>query len=121
MIRGDIDGKQSDHNNNLPRKLNSIHHKRVINTGKVEGMNSASYNTSCNGEMRWDGDRDGAGGEDDVDDDLDDAHDDDYDDGDDLPFREVFPSAESARRRCHFFYVGFRHGAAEELWKLFSS
>src|ERR1041384_26413 len=87
MIRGDIDGKQSDHNNNLPRKLNSIHHKRVINTGKVEGMNSASYNTSFNGEMRWDGDGDGAGGEDDVDD----ARDDGDDDGDDLPFQRCSP------------------------------
>src|SRR3954464_4688910 len=72
-------GKQSGHNNNLPPKFNSIHYKRVINTGKVEGMNSASYNTSCNGEMRWDGDGDDAGGEDDVDDDLDDV----CDDGDD--------------------------------------
>ena len=44
-----------------------------------------SYNTSCNGEMRWDGDGDGAGGEDDVDDDLDDARDDGDDDDDDLP------------------------------------
>ena len=51
-------------------------------------MNSVSYNTSCNGEMRWDGD--GAGGEDDVDDDLDDARDDGDDDGDDLHLREVF-------------------------------
>ena len=39
---------------------------RVINNDKVEGMNSASYNTSCNGEMRWDGDGGGAGGEDDL-------------------------------------------------------
>ena len=68
-------------------------------------MNSASYNTSCNGEMRWDGDGDGFGGEDIVDDDLNDAHDDDDDDdddGDDLPFREVFSPAESARRRWLF-------------------
>ena len=42
--------------------------------------------------MRWDGDGDGAGGEDD----LDDARDDGDDDGDDLPFREVFSSAKSA-------------------------
>src|SRR3954470_7343127 len=112
--------EQYDHNNNLPPKLNSIHHKRVINTGKVEGMNSASYNTSCNGEMRWDGDGDGDGGEDDVDDDLDDARDDGDDDGDDLPFREVFSPAESVRRRWLFFSVGFHHGGAMELRKLFS-
>ena len=71
-----------------------------------------SYNTSCNGEMRWDDDGD------DVDDDLDDARDDGDDDGDDLPFREVSSSAESARRRTLFFSVGFRHGAAAELRKL---
>ena len=69
--------------------------------------------------MIWDGDGDGdgdgAGGEDDVDDDLDDARDDDDDDGDDLPFREVFSPAESSRRRCLFFSVGFRHGVAAEL------
>src|SRR3954464_2940214 len=103
-------GKQSGHNNNLPPKFNSIHYKRVINTGKVEGMNSASYNTSCNGEMRWDGDGDGAGGEDNVDDDLYDACDNGDDDGDDLPFSEVFSPAESARRRWIFFSVGFLHG-----------
>ena len=34
-------------------------------------------NTSCNREMRWDGDGDGADVGDDVDDDLDDARDDD--------------------------------------------
>ena len=107
--------KKSGHNNNLPSKLYSIHHKRVINTGKVEGMNSASYNKSCNGEMRWYGDGDSAGGENDVDDDLDDARDNGDDDGDDLPFREVFSSAGSARRICLFFSVGFRHGAAAEL------
>ena len=98
---GRINGKQSGHYNNLPPKLNSIHHKGLINTGKVEGVNSASYNKSCKDEMRWDGDGDGdgAGGEDDVDDDLDDASDDDDDDddGDDLPFQEVFSPAESAR------------------------
>ena len=32
-------------------------------------MNSASYNTSCNDEMRWGEDGDGAGDEDDHDDD----------------------------------------------------
>src|SRR4051812_29582263 len=78
-------------------------------------MNCASYNTSCNGYMRWDGDGDGAGGEDDVDDDLDDACDDGDDDGDDLPFREMFSLAESARRRCLFFSICFRHGAAAGL------
>ena len=80
-------------------------------------MNSASYNSDCNGEMRWDGDGDGAD-DDDGDDDLDDACDDGDDDGDDLPFREVSSSAESARRRTLFFSVGFRHGAAAELRKL---
>ena len=65
-------------------------------------MNSASYNTSCNDEMRWDGDGDGADVGDDVDDDLDDACDDGDDDGDDLPFREVFSPVESAHRRCLF-------------------
>ena len=115
-----IRNEQSDHNNNSPPKINSIHHKREINTGKVEEMNSASYNTSCNGEMRWDGDGDGAGDDDDVDADLDDARDDGDDDGDDLPFREVFCPAESACRRWLFFFVGFCHGAAAELRKLFS-
>ena len=70
-------------------------------------MNSASYNTSCNGEMRWDGDGDGADVGDDVDDDLDDARDDDDDDGDDLPFREVISPAESLRRRWVFSSVRF--------------
>ena len=83
-------------------------------------MDSTGYNTSCNGEMRWGEDGDGADGEDDVDDDLDDAHDDGDDDGDDLPFREVVSPAESARQRCLFFSVGFRHGAAAELTKLLS-
>ena len=68
--------------------------------------------------MRWDGD--GAGGEDDVDYDLDDARDDGDVDGDDLPFREVFPPGESARRKGLFFSVGFRHGAAAKLRKLLS-
>src|SRR3954471_14991856 len=67
--------------------------------------------------MRWDGDADGASGEDDVDDDLDDARDDDDDDGDDLPFREVISPAESARRRWLFFSVGLRLRAAAELRK----
>ena len=77
-----------------------------------------SYNTSCNGEMRWDEDGDGADDGDDVDDDLDDARDDGDDDDDDLPLREVFSPAESARRKGLFFSVGFRHGAAAELRKL---
>ena len=66
---------------------------------------------------------DGGNGDDvgdDVDDDLDDARDDGDDDGDDLPLREVISSAESARRRAVFFSVGFRHGAAAELHKIFS-
>ena len=83
-------------------------------------MNSVRYNTSCNDAMRWDGDGDGAGGEDDVDDDLDDARDDGDDDGDDLPFWEVFSLVESARRRWLFFSLGFRHGAAAEFQNLFS-
>ena len=65
-----------------------------------------------------DGGVDGADVGDDVDDDLDDARDDGDEDGDDLPFREVFSLAESARRRCLFSSVGFRHGAAAELRKL---
>ena len=108
-------GKKSGHNDISPTKLNSIHHKVVINTNRVEGINSTDYNTSCNCEMRWDGD--GADVGDDVDDDLDDARDDGDDDGDDLIFREVFSPAESARRRWLFFSVGFHHGAAAELLK----
>ena len=83
-------------------------------------MKSASYNTSCNGEMRWDGDGDASGGEDDVDDDFDDARDNGDDDGDDLPFWEVFSPMESARRRWLFFSVGFCHRAVVELRKLSS-
>src|ERR1041384_6120046 len=101
-------GKQSGHNDISPTKLNSIHHKVVINTNRVERIDSTGYNTSCNCEMRWDGDGDGA----DVDDDLDDARDDDDDEGDDLPFREVISQAESARRRWLFSSVGFRPVAA---------
>src|ERR1041385_1945517 len=111
--------KQSGHNGISPTKLNSIHHKVVINTGRVERIDITSYNASCNCEMRLD--EDGADVGDDVDDDLDDAHDDGDDDGDDLPFREVISSAESAHRRALFFYVSFRHGAAAELRKNFSS
>src|SRR4051812_48818149 len=110
-----MDGKQSGHNDISPTKHNSIHHKVVINTDRVERIDSKNYNTSCNCEMRWDGDGDGADVGDDVDDDLDDARDDGDDDGDDLPFREVFSLAESARRRWLFFFVGFRHEAAVKL------
>ena len=37
------------------------------------------------------------------------------DDGDDLPFQEVFSSAESTHQRWLFFSVGFRHEAAAKL------
>src|ERR1041385_434763 len=94
-------GKQSGHNDISATKLNSIHQKVVINTNRVERIDSTDYNTSCNCEMRWHGDGDGA----DVGDDLNDARD-DYD-GDDLPFREVISSAESSRRRWIFSSVGF--------------
>ena len=66
-------GKQSGHNDISPTKLNSIHHKVVINTNRVERIDSTDYNTSCNCEMRWDEDRGGADVGHDVDDDLDDA------------------------------------------------
>ena len=82
-------------------------------------MNSARYNTNCYGKVRWDEDGDGAGDGDDGDDDLDDARDDGDDDEDDLPLREEFSPVESARRKGLFFSVGFRHGAAAELQKLF--
>src|ERR1043165_2406252 len=104
--------EQSIHNDISPIKLNSIHHKVVINTNRVEGIDSTDYNTSCNSEMRWDVDGDGADFGYDVDDVLDDARDDGDDDGDDLPFREVISSAESARRRWLFSSVGFRTVAA---------
>src|SRR4051812_39293550 len=106
-------GKQSRHNDISPTKLNSIHHKVVINTNRVERIDSTDHKTSCNCEMRWDGYGDGADVGNDVDDDLDDARDDD-DDGDDLPFREVISPAESARRRWLFSSVGFRPVAAEK-------
>src|SRR3954471_9234369 len=96
--------KQSGHNDISPTKLNSIHHKVVINTNRVERIDSMDYNTSCNCEMRWDGGGDGADVGDAVDDDLDDARD---DDDDDLPFREVISPAKSAHRRWLFFSVGF--------------
>src|SRR3954466_7553865 len=105
-------GKQSGHNDSSPTKLNSIHHKVVINTNRVERIDSTDYNTSCNCEMRWGGDGDGADVGYDVDDDIDDARDDDDDDGDDLPFREVISPAESARRRWFLSFVGFRPVAA---------
>src|ERR1043165_8089806 len=107
-----MDGKQSGHNDISPTNLNSIHHKVVINTKRVERIDSTDYNTSCNCERRWDGDGDGADVGDDVDDDLDDARDDDDDDGDDLPIREVISPTESARRRWLFSSVGFRPVAA---------
>ena len=94
--------KQSGHNDISPTKLNSIHHKVVINTNRVERIGSTDYNTSCNCEMRWDGDGDGADVGDDVDDDLDDARDDDDDDDDDLPFREVI----SPTKRGNDFSLG---------------
>ena len=52
--------KQSGHNNISPTKLNSIHHKVVINTDKVERIDSTDYNMSCNCGMRLDGGGDGA-------------------------------------------------------------
>src|SRR3954468_10426949 len=105
-------GKQSGHNDISPTKLNSIHHKVVINANRVERIDSMDYNTSYNCEVRWDEDGDGADVGDDVADDLDDARDDDDDDGDDLPFREVISLVESARRRWLFSSVGFRTVAA---------
>src|SRR6187399_1450528 len=78
-----MDDKQSGHNDISPTKLNSIHHKVVINTDRVERINSTDYNTSYNCEMRLD------------------------DDGDDLPFREVISPAESARRRWLFLLCRF--------------
>src|SRR3954469_6040536 len=116
-----MDGKQSGHNDISPTKLNSIHHKVIINTNRVERIDSTDYNTSCNCEMRWDGDGDGADVVDDVDDDLDDAHDDDDDDGDDLPFGEVISSAESARRRWLLSSLGFRAVAAAKHGNDYSS
>src|SRR3954464_1608562 len=112
--------KQSEHNNISPTKLNSIHHKVVINTDRVERIDSTDYNTSCNCEIRLDGGGDGADDGDDVDDDLDDARDDGDDDGDNLPFWEVISSVESARRRALCFSVGFRHGAVAKLRESFS-
>src|SRR3954468_7071864 len=102
----------------LPTKLNSIHHKVVINTNRVEGIDGTDCNTSCNCDMRWDVDGDGADVGDDGNDDLDDArYDDDDDDGDDLPFLEVISPTESARRRWLFSSVGFRSVEEEERRK----
>src|SRR4051812_24544223 len=109
-------GKQSVHNDISPTKLNSIHHKEVINTNKVERIDSTDYNTSCNCEMRWDGGGDGVDVGDDIDDDLDDGDDDDDDNGDDLPFREEISLAESARRRWLFLLCRFPpRGGGETL------
>ena len=119
MIRGDRYSKQSGHNDISPTKLNNIHHKVVINTNRVERIDSTDYNTSCNYEMRCDGDGDGDDVGDDVDDDLDDARDDDDDDGDDHPFREVISPAESARRRWLFLLCRFPPRGGGETWKLF--
>ena len=44
-------GKQSGHNDISPTKLNGIHHKVVINTDRVERIDSTDYNKSCNFEM----------------------------------------------------------------------
>src|SRR3954470_7488992 len=112
-----MDVKQSGHNDISPTKLNSIHHKVVINTNRVERIDSTGYKKSCNCEMGWDGDGGGADVGDDVDDDLDDARDDDDDDGHDLPFREVISPAESARPRWLLSSVGFRSLTAEERRK----
>src|SRR3954465_3483580 len=113
-------GKQSRHNDISPTKLNSIHHKVVININRVERIDSTDYNTSCNCEMRWDGGGDGADVGDDFGDDLDDAHDDDDDDGDDLPFREVIYPAESARRRWIFLLCRFPPRGGGETPELLS-
>src|ERR1043165_6067650 len=102
-------GKQSGHNDISPTKLNSIHHTVVINTDRVERIDSTDYNTSWTCEVKLDEDEDGADLGDDVDDDLDDARDDDDDNRDDLPFREVISPAESPRRRWVFSSVRFPH------------
>ena len=111
-------GKQSGHNDISPTKLNSIPHKVVINTNRVERIDSTDYNTSGNCEMRWDGGGDGANIGDDVDDEIDHARDVDDDDGDDLPFREVISPAESARRRWIFLLCRFLPRGGGETRKL---
>src|SRR3954463_264542 len=115
-----MDVKQSGHNDISPTKLNSIHHKVVINTNRVERIDSTGYNKSCNYEMRWDGDGDAVDVGGDVDDDLDDARDDDGDDDDDLPFWEVISPAESARRRWLFLLCRFPPRGGGETPKLLS-
>src|ERR1044072_8400092 len=112
--------KQSGHNDISPTKLNSIHHKVVINTNRVDRIDSTDYNTRCNCEMRWDGDGDGADVGVDVYDDLDDARDDDDDDGYDLPFREVISPAEFAHRRLLFLLCRFPPRGGTETPKLLS-
>src|SRR3954471_3075876 len=111
-------GKKSGHNDISLTKLNSIHHKVVININRVERIDSTDYNTSCNCEMRCDGGGHGADVGDDVDDDLDDARDDDDDDGDDLPFREVISPAEFVRRRWLFLLCRFPPRGADKTPKL---
>src|ERR1043165_811487 len=111
--------KRSGHNDIFSTKLNSIHHKVVIDTNRVERIDSTDYNTSCNCEMRWDGAGYGADVGDDVDDDLDDACDDDDDKGDDLPFREVISLAESARQRWLFLLCRFPLRGGGETRKIF--
>src|SRR4051812_45262078 len=104
-------GKQSGHNDISPTKLNSIHHKVVINTNIVERIDSTGYNTSCNCEMRWDDGGDGVDVGDDVDDDLD----------DDLDHaREVISPGESARRRWLFLLCRFPPRGGGETLKLLS-
>src|SRR3954469_6940779 len=110
-----MDGKQSGYNNISPTKLNSIHHKVVTNTNRVEMIDSTDYNTSCNSEMRWDGEEYGADVGDDVDDDLDDARNDDDDDGDDLPFREVISPLESSHQRWLFLLCRFPPRGGDKL------
>ena len=78
-------------------------------------MNCAKYNTDCNGEVRWDGDGDGADVGEDGDDDLDDSPDDCDGNDDDLPLREEFSPTESACRRGLFSFGGFRLTAVVEL------
>ena len=77
-------------------------------------MNSARYNTDCNGKVRWDEDGDGAddGGGDDND--LDDARDDGDDDEDDLPLREEFFPAKFAHRKGLLFSGGFLPRCGDE-------
>ena len=59
-------------------------------------MNSARYNSNCNGKVRWGKDEDGVDVEGDGDDDLNDARDDGDDDGDNLPSPEPRTDSRSA-------------------------